>query len=70
MSADRWALMAEYASAEDLVCAAQAAHDAGWSRAEAYAPYAVDGLPEAMRQVTTDASPVRAPSPTPDADSM
>jgi hypothetical protein len=48
MSDGRWALMAEYASAEDLVAAAQAAYDAGFSRAEAYAPYAVDGLPEAL----------------------
>jgi hypothetical protein len=48
VSAERWALMAEYASAEDLVAAAQAAHDAGFSRAEAYAPYAVDGLAEAL----------------------
>ena len=48
MSGDRWALMAEYASAEDLVAAAQAAHDAGYRDAEAYAPYAVEGLAEAL----------------------
>jgi hypothetical protein len=44
----RWALMAEYASAEALVAAAQAAHDAGHRRAEAYAPYHVEGLAEAL----------------------
>jgi len=44
----RWALMAEYESAEGLVAAAQAAHDAGYRHAEAYAPYAVEGLSEAI----------------------
>ncbi len=44
----RWALMAEYETAEALVAAAQAAHDAGYRRAEAYAPYAVEGLAEAV----------------------
>jgi hypothetical protein len=48
VSAERWALMAEYASAEDLVAAARAAHDAGYSRTEAYAPYAVEGLADAL----------------------
>jgi hypothetical protein len=43
-----WALMAEYATAEALVAAAQAAHDAGYRSAEAYAPYHVPGLAEAL----------------------
>jgi Protein of unknown function (DUF3341) len=43
-----WGLMAEYETAEALVAAAQSAHDAGYARAEAYAPYAVEGLPEAL----------------------
>ena len=47
-TADSWALMAEYATAEALVAAAQAAHDAGYRYAEAYAPFAVDGLAEAL----------------------
>jgi len=47
-TADGWALMAEYATAEALVAAAQAAHDAGYRYAEAYAPFAVDGLAEAL----------------------
>jgi hypothetical protein len=44
----RWALMAEYETAEALVAAAQAAHDAGYRQAEAYAPYPVEGLAEAV----------------------
>ena len=44
----RWGLMAEYETAEALVCAARAAHDAGYRRAEAYAPYPVEGLAEAV----------------------
>ena len=44
----RWGLMAEYASAEALVAAARAAHDAGYRDAEAYSPYAIDGLAEAL----------------------
>jgi hypothetical protein len=48
MSDPRWALMAEYETAEALVAAAQAAHDAGYRHAEAYAPYAVEGLAEAV----------------------
>ena len=44
----RWGLMAEYETAEALVAAAQAAHDAGYRRAEAYAPYPVEGLAEAV----------------------
>lgn len=44
----RWALLAEYETPEALVAAAQAAHDAGYRLAEAYAPYAIDGLAEAV----------------------
>jgi hypothetical protein len=43
-----WALMAEYESAEALVAAAQAAHAAGYRNAEAYAPFAIEGLAEAL----------------------
>jgi len=43
-----WALMAEYATAEALVAAAQSAHDAGYLLTEAYAPYAVEGLAQAL----------------------
>jgi hypothetical protein len=48
MTDPRWALMAEYATAEALVAAAQAAHDAGYRHAEAYAPFPVEGLAEAL----------------------
>lgn len=49
MSRDaRWALMAEYATAEALVAAAQAAYSQGYRHAEAYAPYAVEGLADAL----------------------
>jgi len=48
MSDPRWAWMAEYATAEALLAAAQAAHDAGYRHAEAYAPYPVEGLAEAV----------------------
>lgn len=45
---DLWGLMAEFATADALVAAARAAHTAGYRHAEAYAPFAVDGLPEAV----------------------
>jgi len=48
MSDARWALMAEFETAEALVAAAQAAHDAGFRAIEAYAPYHVEGLAEAV----------------------
>jgi hypothetical protein len=48
MTDPRWALMAEYETPEALVAAAQAAHDAGYRHAEAYAPYPVEGLAEAV----------------------
>jgi hypothetical protein len=43
-----WGLMAEYASAEALVAAARAAGTAGYRRAEAYAPFPVEGLGDAL----------------------
>jgi len=48
MSDSPWGLLAEYASAEDLLAAAQAAHEAGYRQAEAYAPFPVEGLAEAL----------------------
>jgi len=47
-AAASWGLMAEYATAEALVAAARAAHDAGYLLAEAYAPYPVEGLAQAL----------------------
>lgn len=43
-----WGLMAEFASAHALVAAAQAVRAAGYRRAEAYAPFAVEGLGDAL----------------------
>jgi hypothetical protein len=43
-----WGLMAEFATADELLAAAHAAHDAGYRRAEAYTPFHVDGLAEAL----------------------
>ena len=41
-------VMAEFASAEALVAAAQRARAAGYRRLDAYAPFAVDGLSDAL----------------------
>lgn len=43
-----WALMAEFATADALVEAARRAHSAGYTHAEAYAPFHVEGLAEAL----------------------
>ena len=43
-----WALAAEFAGADALLAAAHAARAAGYRHAEAYAPFAVEGLPEAL----------------------
>ncbi|NML43964.1 DUF3341 domain-containing protein [Ramlibacter sp. G-1-2-2] len=40
--------MAEFATADALLAAARAAHAAGYRRAEAYSPFAVEGLAEAV----------------------
>ena len=47
-AADTWGLMAEYRTDEALLAAARAAYQAGYRRAEAYAPYAVEGLADAL----------------------
>lgn len=44
-----YGLVAEYESAEALVAAANQAYDAGYRDFDAYAPFPVHGLPEAMR---------------------
>jgi hypothetical protein len=43
-----WGLMAEFATAERLLEAAAQAHAAGYRRAQAYAPFAIDGLADAL----------------------
>lgn len=41
-------LLVEFASADALLDAARRAHDAGFTRAEAYSPFPVEGLAEAL----------------------
>jgi hypothetical protein len=43
-----WGVMAEFASAKDLLAAARAARAAGYRQAEAYAPFPVEGLAEEL----------------------
>ena len=43
-----WALMAEFATAEELLAAARKASEAGYTRAEAYSPFHIEGLAEAL----------------------
>jgi len=45
---DAWGLMAEFATADALLQGARAARAAGYRQAEAYAPFAVEGLAEAL----------------------
>src|SRR3954469_6949110 len=43
-----WGLLAEFATADELVAAARRAHEEGYARAEAYSPFHVEGLAEAL----------------------
>lgn len=43
-----WGLMAEFATADALLAAARRAREAGYRHAEAYSPFAIDGLAEAL----------------------
>jgi hypothetical protein len=43
-----WGLMAEFATADALLQAARAARAAGYRQAEAYSPFPIDGLAEAV----------------------
>lgn len=43
-----WGLLAEFASADALLDAARQARAAGYLQAEAYSPFAIDGLAEAL----------------------
>jgi hypothetical protein len=43
-----WGLMAEFATADQLLAAAHAIRAAGYTRAEAYSPFAIEGLAEAL----------------------
>lgn len=48
MSAYVYGLMAEFGSTEALLAAARSARDHGYRRLEAYTPFSVPGLPEAL----------------------
>ena len=48
MTRQTWGLMAEFASADDLLAAARRVRAAGFEGAEAYSPFHVDGLAEAL----------------------
>lgn len=45
---DSWGLMAEFATADELLAAARRARAAGYQDAEAYSPFPIDGLAEAL----------------------
>ena len=43
-----WALMAEFATADELLAAAHRVREAGYVHAEAYSPFPIEGLAEAL----------------------
>ncbi|VTU33531.1 hypothetical protein H4CHR_03233 [Variovorax sp. PBS-H4] len=43
-----WGLMAEFATADELLAAARRVHAVGYRHAEAYSPFPVEGLAEAL----------------------
>lgn len=43
-----WGLLAEFASADELLAAARRVREAGYQRAEAYSPFHVEGLAQAL----------------------
>jgi hypothetical protein len=47
-SAQPWAMMAEFATADELLAAARRVREAGYLHAEAYSPFPIDGLAEAL----------------------
>lgn len=48
MTAPLYGLMAEFATADELLAAARRAREAGYRHAEAYSPFPVDGLADAL----------------------
>lgn len=48
--AERYGLAAEYEGPEQVLAAAQAAHEAGYRHMDAYTPYPVEGLDDALGQ--------------------
>ena len=49
--------MAEFATAQQLLAAAHAAREAGYTRAEAYSPFPVEGLAEALGDRASPVAP-------------
>jgi hypothetical protein len=47
-SAQPWALMAEFGTADQLLAAARRVREAGYRHAEAYSPFPVEGLAQAL----------------------
>ena len=48
MSEELYGIMAEFGTAEQLLAATRAAYQAGYRQMDAYSPYAIDGLAEAL----------------------
>lgn len=48
MNANLYGIMAEFAQPEQLLLATRAAHQAGYRKMDAYTPYAVEGVAEAL----------------------
>ena len=44
-----YGLMAEFADAADLLHAARQTHEAGYRRIDAYSPFAIEGMDEALQ---------------------
>lgn len=53
-----WGLMAEFATADELLVAAEAARESGYRRIEAYAPFHVEGLAEAVGFARNRVAPI------------
>jgi hypothetical protein len=53
-----WGLMAEFRTADELLAAAEAAREAGYRRIEAYAPFHVEGLAEAVGYERSRVAPI------------
>lgn len=58
MREDLHGIMAEFGKAEDLLAAAHAAYKAGYRKMDAYTPYSVEGLAEALGFTRTRVPPI------------
>jgi len=48
-----WGLLAEFATPQDLAAATRKAHEAGYRRMEAYSPFGIDAVSDAMEFTST-----------------